>query len=124
MFVIGFAMVSGGVYLLLQSIQVTSNFGFGYGLYHMGSLQVTSGMVLIPFLLGVGMVFWNAKNIFGWLLSGGSLVALVFGVLASVQFHLQRMSLFELLTILILTVGGGALFFRSLQTTPKEKPAD
>jgi hypothetical protein len=114
-FFLGLAMLVGGVYLLLQSITVSNGFSIGYGYYHMGGFAVTGGMILLPAVIGIAMVFWNSRNYFGWLLFVGSLVALIFGVIASLQFHLRSMSLFELLTILVLVFGGTGLFLRSLQ---------
>ena len=116
LFLIGFAMFCGGIYMLLNSINIYSNYGFGRGLYNFGGFSLTSGMIMIPFMFGVGMIFYNAKNIFGWLLAGGSLVAFVFGAIASVQFQMRSMSAFDLIVILVLTVGGLALFFRSLKS--------
>ncbi|VAW68804.1 hypothetical protein MNBD_GAMMA09-1041 [hydrothermal vent metagenome] len=121
-FFLGLTMLCGGIYLLLNSIIVTSNFGFGMRLYGMGQIGVTSGMVLIPFMFGVGMIFYNAKNLFGWLLAGGSLVALIFGVLSSIQFSMRLMSSFDLILILILTVGGLGLFLRSLKALDEAYP--
>lgn len=114
-FLIGFAMMCGGGYLLLQNIQVTNGFSFGLGLYRFGTFSLTTGMVLIPLMLGVGMIFWNSRNVLGWLISIGSIVALIFGVISSLHFVLRTMSLFDLLTILILLVGGTALFLKSLR---------
>jgi hypothetical protein len=73
-------------------------------------------MVMIPFMFGVGMVFYNARNYLGWLLAGGSLVALVFGVISSIQFTFQSMSAFDLIVILVLSVGGLGLFLSSLKS--------
>lgn len=120
-FLLGLTMLAGGVYLLLQSIQVSNVFSWGYGLYRMGSFSLTGGMILIPMIFGIGMIFWNARNFVGWTLAVGSLVALVFGVLASLQFHIRSMSLFELLVVLVLVAGGAGLFFRSLLDQPSEK---
>lgn len=122
-FLLGLTMLAGGVYLLLQSIQVSNVFSWGYGLYRMGSFSLTGGMILIPMIFGIGMIFWNARNFVGWTLAVGSLVALVFGVLASLQFHIRSMSLFELLVVLVLVAGGAGLFFRSLLDQPSEKSA-
>ncbi|NJO01103.1 MAG: hypothetical protein HC880_04840 [Bacteroidia bacterium] len=113
-FLLGLIMLVGGTYLLLRSIHV--NFHLGYSLYSYGSFHVTSGFVLIPFMFGVGMVFYNARNIIGWLLTGGSLVALIFGVLVSTQFSLRHMDAFELLLILVLTVGGLGIFLSSFRS--------
>lgn len=120
-FFVGLAMMCGGGYLLLQSITVTSNFGFGYRLYSLGGLGggfgITSGMVMIPFVFGIGMIFYNGKSIIGWLLTCGSLVALIFGVLVSLRFSFRPMSAFDLITILVLSVGGLGMFLRSLKAS-------
>lgn len=113
-FLLGLVMMMGGGYLLLQSIQVSNTFSLGFGLYHWSSFSVTSGMILIPMFFGVGLIFWNSRNPLGWVLAVGSLVALVFGVISSLNFHIRPMSLFDLLVILTLCVGGCALFLRSL----------
>jgi len=114
-FLLGLVMMCGGGYLLLRSIIVRPNFGLGNSVYSFGGFSVTSGMVLIPFIFGVGMIFYNSRNWIGWLLAGGSLVALVFGVIANLNLEFARMSAFDLLVILVLFVGGIGLFLRSLR---------
>jgi len=99
-FLIGLVMMVMGFYLLFNSI------------------NVTSGMVLIPFVFGVAIIFYNARNPIGWLLAIGALVALFAGVLVNTQFRFQRMSAFELITIFVLAFGGLGLFLRSLRTLP------
>jgi len=119
-FLLGLAMMVAGGYLLLQSIKVTTVFSLGYGLYRWGGYSLTTGMVLIPMMFGVGMIFWNARNWLGWILALGSLISIVVGVLASIQFHIIHMSLFDLLVVLILAVGGAGLFLRSLFDSPSK----
>lgn len=116
-FFIGLIMLIGGVYLLLNSISVTSHYGFSARLYSLQGYGVTSGMVMIPFMFGVGMIFYNARNILAWILAGGSLLALVFGVISSIQFTFQSMSAFDLIVILVLTTGGLGLFLSSLKSS-------
>ncbi len=115
-FFIGLIMMCGGFYMLLNAISVTSHFGFGARLYGVGGFGITGGMVMIPFLFGVGLIFYNSRNILGWVLSLGSITALIFGVLSSVRFHMKSMTSFELIVILVLAVGGLGLFLRSLKT--------
>ena len=114
-FLIGIIMIIGGGYLLLNSIVVRPNFGFGAVAFRFGGFSITSGMILIPFMFGVGIIFYNSKNWIGWLLAGGSLIALIFGVIANMQLQLARMSAFDLIVILVLLVGGIGLFLRSLR---------
>jgi len=115
-FLIGLVMMVAGFYLLLNSIVVNVSFGFGMQLYGVGGLRITSGMVMIPFIAGVIFIFYNYKNPIGWFLSIGALVALFAGVLVNTQFRFQRMSAFDLITILILAFGGLGLFLQSLRT--------
>ena len=83
-FVIGFLMMCTGFYLLMQSVIVTRSFGLGMGLFHFaffgGPVTVTSGMILIPLIFGIGMIFFNARGVAGWVLAIGSLAALIAGV--------------------------------------------
>ncbi|MEM9971326.1 MAG: hypothetical protein AAF762_09540 [Pseudomonadota bacterium] len=109
------AMMCGGGYLLLNGIIVRPQFSFGARLFSFGGYPVPTGMIFIPFFFGVGMVFYNSRNWLGWLLTLGSLIALIFGVLANLNVQLSRMSAFELLTILVLLVGGIGLTLRSLR---------
>jgi hypothetical protein len=118
-FFTGLIMLCSGSYMLLQSIIVSSSFNLGLAIYSFGtgnwSFPVTSGMVLIPFIFGIGMIFYNARNLFGWLLSCGSLAALFFGVISGLHISFRTMTAFELITILVLTFGGLGLFLRSLR---------
>ena len=113
-FLIGLVMMCGGFYMLLNAIIVRAHFGFGNRLYSVGGFSITSGMIMIPFIFGVCFIFYNSKNYLGWILAGGSLVALIFGAIASINFSFQRMSAFDLIVILVLTFGGLGLFLRSL----------
>ena len=117
-FLIGLMMMIAGFYLLFSSIIIQSSFGFGMRLYGVGGLGITSGMLMIPFIIGIIFIFFNSKNYFGWLLCVGSLVALIVGVLARSQFRFSAMSAFDLMLILILSFGGLGLFLRSLRDNP------
>lgn len=114
-FLIGLIMMIAGGYLLLSSIIVRPQLGLGSQMFAIGGFPVTTGLVLVPFIFGVGMIFYNSRNWLGWLLAGGAIVALVAGVIASINFTFVRMSAFDLLVILVLFVGGVGLFLRSLR---------
>lgn len=119
-FFIGLLMMIGGGYLFFSNIHVSSNFSFSQSLWRNPMLNVTQGMVLIPFIFGIGMVFYNSRNLLGWLLTLGSLTALTFGVITSIGFNLRSMNAFELLGILILMIGGLGMFLSSLR--PAKQP--
>ncbi len=118
-FFIGLIMMCSGFYMLLNAIVIRAHFGMGMRMYgfsaYGGNYGITTGMILIPFMFGVGMIFYNSKNIIGWILAVGSLSALIIGVIASINFTMRSMTAFELITILVLAIGGLGLFLRSLK---------
>jgi hypothetical protein len=114
-FFVGLIMLVAGGYLFLHSINVSIGMGLGYQFFSIWGFGITSGMVLVPFIFGIGMVFYDAKNWIGWLLAGASLVMLGFGVITQTRFHLNAMTAFDLLTILVLLVGGIGLLLSSLR---------
>lgn len=120
-FFLGLLMMCGGFYLLLNQIVVTSSFGFGTLLFGGAGFGLTSGMVLLPLMIGLVMVFYNAHNFWGWLVLIGSFAALIAGVIGSVHLNLRTMSAFDLLLVLVLALGGLGLFLRSLKDASPEK---
>ncbi len=115
-FLIAVIMMIGGGYLLLENIIVQPVFGIGMVAFSVGGFGVTTGMVLIPFMFGIGMIFYNARSWIGWLLAGGALVAMIFGVISNITLQFARISAFDLIVILVLLIGGIGLFLRSLRT--------
>ena len=114
-FILGLIMIVAGGYLLLNSIVVRPTFGLGMGIFSVRGVQVTTGMVLIPFIFGVGLIFYNSRNWAGWALAVGSIIAMVAGVIANIRLQMTGMSIFDLLMIFILLFGGIGLFIRSLR---------
>ncbi len=124
-FFLGIIMMCVGFYLLLNSIVITSSFGVGTRLYHVSAYGmnygITGGTILFPFIFGIGFIFFNSKNIIGWILTLGSIAALIFGVIASIRFSFVAMSAFDLIVILVLAMGGTGLFLRSLKDSEKKE---
>lgn len=116
-FFMGLLMMIVGGYLFLHNIQVSLGYGLGYQYFSAWGMGITSGMVLVPFMFGIGMIFYNASNILGWVLAVGSLAMLAFGVIAQTRFNLHNMTAFDLITILVLLVGGIGLFLSSLRSS-------
>lgn len=116
-FFIGLVMMVAGGYLFLHSINVSLGMGLGYQFFSIWGFGITSGMVLVPFVFGVGMIFYNARNVIGWILAIASLVMLSFGVIAQTTMHLRAMTAFDLITILVLLVGGIGLLLSSLRAS-------
>ena len=107
-FVFGLGMTIGGGFLFVSHVKV------GYSFWHFFG-RSTQGLVLIPLLIGIGFLFFNSKSIVGWVLTGGGALIIILGIIASLRFYFPRTSLFNLLTMLVLLVGGIGLMLRSLR---------
>ncbi len=114
-FVMGIALFVAGLYLLLKNIYVQHNFGFGNAMFGLGGFNVTSGMLLIPFFIGIVLLFFNYKNIIGWVLAISAVGLLIVGVITSIHFTLAGMSAFDILMILVMVAGGLGLFLSSFR---------
>lgn len=121
-FFIGLGMMGVGFYMLLSKIVVSSGFGMGQSLYRhrnvAGSamnMNLTTGMIFVPMIIGIMWIFYNSKSWGGWTLAGVSLAAMIFGVISSLKISMQTMSSFDLIVILVLAFGGLGFFFRSLK---------
>lgn len=114
-FFMGLVMMCGGFYLLLSNVIVTSTFGMGSRLFGVGGFGITGGIIMVPLVLGIGMIFYNSRNYLGWLIAIGAFFAMVFGVISSVNLDLRTMSAFYLITVLVLAFGGLGLFLHSLR---------
>lgn len=114
-FLLGFVMMVAGGYLLLSNIIVRPVFGMGTRAFGFGGYDVTTGMILIPFMFGVAMIFYNGRSKIGWALTIGSVIALVAGVISNLTLQFSNLSAFDLLVILVLLFGGIGLFLRSLR---------
>lgn len=109
-FFIGLMMLIMGGYLFLKNIHVGFNFVYNY---HIGSMRLNTGLVLIPFIFGIGMIFYNPDNDVGWWLVIISIILIIAGIINSINMALVPMSAFDLMMILGLMIGGLGLFLGS-----------
>jgi hypothetical protein len=108
MFLFGLALAIAGGYLIMSQVQVTSGYWGWWG-------PNTFGLTLIPLIIGIGLLFFNARSVAGWLLAGGGAIIIFVGILANLQIYWRQTSLFILILMLVMFVGGLGLMARSLK---------
>jgi hypothetical protein len=118
-FLLGLTMSIIGGYLILQHVQVTGGYWyFGW----MGGYGRSFGITLIPLLFGVGMLFFDGRSFAGRVLTGGGALIILAGIIANLDIHFRQTSLFDLLVMLVLLVGGIGLIVRAaLPMEPRKK---
>ncbi len=106
-FLIGLVMACVGGYLLSNQVTVMGSYWTFYG-------NNSFGITLLPLLFGIAILFWNGRNVIGWLLTIGGGLFILAGVIANLHIYFQPTSLFNTIVMLVLLVGGIALVFRSI----------
>jgi hypothetical protein len=107
-FLLGVALAIVGGFLIMNQIRVTS----GYWQWWGGN---TFGLTLIPLVIGIGLLFFNARSIVGWALAGGGLLIIFAGVLSNLVIYFRQTSLFNVILMLVLFTGGLGLMARALK---------
>lgn len=118
-FLLGFAFACAGGWLLTNQVTVSSQyFASGFMVPFIQYQMNAFGLSLVPFIIGVGFLFFNGKSITGWLLTIAGLVIILAGILLSLHIYFQPTSLFNTLLMLVLLFGGLGLIARSLKAIP------
>lgn len=115
-FLIGLGLIVVGGYLLMKQIMVTSG---GWSLYGYDAF----GLSLIPFLLGLAIVFYNGKSILGWFLVSAGLLIILAGVIANLRVYFAPTSLYNTLMMLGMIAVGIGLVARSVREHEAAPPA-
>ena len=104
----GVAMVVAGGYLLTTRVTVSSGYWtlWGYDAF---------GLSMVPLMVGIGVLFFNARSVLGWFLLLVGSVIIVTGIVANLRIYFQPTSLFNTIMILGLMAGGIGLVIRGLR---------
>lgn len=113
---LGILMCGGGLFLFSKQINVvTYGFGSVYGRWGLfGGRGIPGGMILIPLIIGIVVWVIFPDSFAGKLISMLGVLFIIFGVISSISLEFRRTSLYELVLMLILIFGGGALALRIL----------
>ena len=107
-FLIGLVMAVGGAYMLTSRVTVHGGYWDFWG-------RNAFGVALIPFLFGIGFLFFNGRSILGWLLVIAGSTVIFAGILMNLEIYFERTSLFATLVMLVLLVGGIGLIARAVR---------
>jgi hypothetical protein len=115
---VGWCLVVLGVLLFLNHVQVGSSFmGSMFGMGRSGT-----ALILVPLMVGLGMLFFDYKNRAAWIITAGCCALLIFSVLASLVITFAHISMLGLVIMLVPFSLGGAFIMKGLtarETTKK-----
>ena len=107
-FLFGVGLVIVGGYMIMRRVTVYSGYWgwFGGG---------TFGVTLIPLLLGLGLLFFNGRSIFGWVLTAAGLAIIFAGILLNLSIRFQPTDLFSVLVMFGMMAAGIGLVARAVR---------
>lgn len=107
-FFLGLGLTVAGGYWILNQVQVGGGSWtlFGYNAF---------GLSLLPFLLGVALLFYNGKSLPGWLLLTAGVIILFAGILSNLTIYWHSTSLFNALVMFTCLFGGLGLLAKALK---------
>jgi hypothetical protein len=111
-FFIGLLLLGGGLFMILQNINVTSNWG-GY-FFHIGSFHLANGMIMLPAIVGIGMLFLMDRKIFGWIVLSIGIVIILLSVLLTTHLEWRRTNAYIFIIMFGMVAAGGGIVIREL----------
>lgn len=89
----GIVLLAIGIFLILQNTRVSTS----WYVWRIGGFGLPTGTVVIPLLIGVGILFYNSKSVLGRVVVGVGLAIVVVTVIFSVNIIFLPTSLFNYL---------------------------
>lgn len=109
-FFVGLILLSIGLFLFSKRVIVRS----GWLSWSIAGFNLTSGIIVLPLIIGVVWYFYNPKSIFAKIIMLLSAILIVVSIIMSVRFIFMSTSMFDYLLILILAAVGAGLILRVL----------
>ena len=108
-FFLGFVMLGGGIYWALNMFEVTWNWGF-----RIGSWNMTTGVMLVPLLVGIFLMFLMEKKTIGGIIAALGVVIIIIAMINSISFHARSASLYVYVLMFGLIFAGAGLVAKVL----------
>lgn len=113
-FFLGLLMLGGGLFMIFQNIIVTSSWGAGGYFFRIGSFNLPNGMIMLPLIIGIFMLFMMNKKIFGWVVLSIGILIVLLSVLLTTHIAWRRTSAYIFVIMFGLVAAGGGLLIRVL----------
>lgn len=90
-FFIGLGIFGMGLFLVLQNTTLFTNFS----LIDLLGFNPPFGIVLLPFIIGIGVLFFNEKSVIGWILVTIGLATIILGIIMGLRIFFKPVTLYE-----------------------------
>lgn len=116
-FFMGLLCFGAGIFMVFQATDVR----FVWYSWRFGGLNIPTGFVIIPLLIGIGLLFYNSKSIISWVVTILGLIIVLLTIIMSVTIAFRTTSLFMFVLMFGFILAGAGLLLRALFTKPKKQ---
>ena len=116
-FLAGLGFFVLGVFLITQNTIVRTGFSFG-GL--MGGYNPPFGLLLLPVIIGIIMLFAMDKQIFGWILIVFGIFTILLGLLMGLDIYFKPTTLYVVIFMFGCVAVGIGLMIRGVTQSNKK----
>ena len=109
-FFIGLVLLGVGLFWVFQTATVSTSFGP----LNLGSFVIPNGVVVIPLLIGIVMLFFSEKKIFGWIVTVIGVLIILLTIITSVNIYFARTTLFSYILMFGFIAAGIGLLLKTL----------
>ena len=109
-FFVGIIVFLIGVYLIFQNTVIST----GFSLTGMLGFTPNFGIVLLPLLIGIIVLFFNHHSILGWFLIILGILIILMGILMGLRIRFMPVSLFEGIFMFGMTAAGIGVTLKGL----------
>ena len=108
-FYMGILLIVAGLFFLLSKAVVRSGF---YG-FSLGGLSISTGLVVIPLMLGIIWLVNNPKSILARLITIAGSIFIVGSIIINIRITFTTTSMFDYLIMMLLIAGGLGLMIKA-----------
>lgn len=109
-FFLGVILLGLGLYLLFKKTVVHSS----WYTWHIGTFDLSSGLMIMPFIIGVIWYFYNPKSFGPKIVITLGVVIIVATIIMSVRISLSAMTLWDYIIIIGMSAAGAGLLLKTL----------
>lgn len=111
-FFVGLLMLAAGLFLIFQNLDVRSSWGTGF--LRLGGYSLPNGLIFLPIIIGIVMLFLMDRKVFGWIVIAVGIIIVLAAVIMSVNIRWRTTNAYIFIVMFGLAAAGGAMVIRQL----------
>ena len=113
-FFVGLLMLGGRLFMIFQNIDVTSSWGYGGYFFRIGGFGLPNGLIMLPIVAGIAMLFLMDRKIFGWVVLSIGIVIVLLSVMMTTHLRWRTTNAYVFIVMFGLVAAGGGMVLREL----------